>query len=227
MLPALCIAIDLQHVLSRSSSSVRFKDGLAACVHSPRPQAVGRICLPHSWYRRRCAVHLFEATILLTPSRAAACGKSSSLNEGSTMVSDTTVLSKSPMFTASWLSTVMNLLSSSKIFSLLRSWRPFYHLSETVTTRLLLRQELERAQEVFGGAWARSTFASRRSVLFCVAKTPFNFLQSYWPPHAAHHQLLVAVAVPCRDPTDVVWVAMTAGAHVRQCDPLPALPLAR
>ena len=34
------------------------------------------------------------------------------------------------------------------------------------------------------------TFASLRSVLSCITNTPFGFLQSYYPPHAAHHQLL-------------------------------------
>ena len=47
------------------------------------------------------------------------------------------------------------------------------------------------------GACARKTFASWRSVLSCLIKTLFGFLQSYWPPHAAYHRL--HCLFPCFD----------------------------
>ena len=68
------------------------------------------------------------------------------------------------------------------------------------------------------------------NVLSCIFKTSFGILQSYWPPHARAPPvalllllLLATVAVPYRDPPDVVStrVAMTVKTHVRQCDPCP------
>ena len=82
-----------------------------------------------------------------------------------------------------------------------------------------------RSHTPCGGACDRKTFASRRSVLSCGTKILFGFLQSYWPPLAAHDQLhcffLVDATMPRRDPPNVVFqrVPMTVRAHVRQCEP--------
>ena len=67
----------------------------------------------------------------------------------STTGSHTRILAKSPICTESWLSTVMNLRSSSIIFNLLRPWRPSnQHLHKTVTSRLLVRQERQCVHKI-------------------------------------------------------------------------------
>ena len=70
-----------------------------------------------------------------------------------------------------------------------------------------------------GGAWARNTFASLGSALSCVTKTPFGFLQLYWPPHAAPHQLHCFSS--CF--VDTHQMQSSIPRHARQCD--PSLPL--
>ena len=96
----------------------------------------------------------------------------------------------------------MNLISSSIIFKLLRSWRP----STSTNTRLSPP-----------GAWARKTLASRWSVLSCMTTTLFGFFQSNWPPNAAHQLLCFSCAL--LKPTRCSLQADTDDrAHVRQRD---------
>ena len=74
---------------------------------------------------------------------------------------------KTPIFTASWLSTV-DLPSSSIIFYVLSSWRPSSACTRLSPNCLLARSSSAHtnySHPPFGGAWARNTFASLRSVL--------------------------------------------------------------
>ena len=73
--------------------------------------------------------------------------------------------SRSPIFTASWLSALMNLLSSSVIFDLLCSWKPSTSTCTGLSSSNCWIAKRERAQTRFsrapyGGAWTRNTFAS-------------------------------------------------------------------
>ena len=90
---------------------------------------------------------------------------------------------------------LMNFLSSSMILNLLGSWRPLNeHLHRAVIFFSFwfpksLRALTKLSHTPCGGACARKALASRRSALSGMTKILFRFLQSYWPPHAAHHQL--------------------------------------
>ena len=72
-----------------------------------------------------------------------------------------------------------------------------------------------------GAASARNTFASRRSVLSCMAKILFAAFQWYRSPKAAHHQL--HCFFPCPDEIHQMQVfkreSVTMRAYVRQGDP--------
>ena len=94
------------------------------------------------------------------------------------------------------------------------------HLHKTVTSRLLIRQELERAQEVL-------TNTNRRSVsskhIRHAAVPPVALAATRGAPQVALLHLLVAVLR--RDPPDCLHTGSddSEGTQTRQCD--PSLPL--
>ena len=103
-----------------------------------------------------------------TVPRSLACGKSSLLNSGSTMESDTKVACKSPIFYC--LVTVDQLsrhLQPSSFFETLHQ-----PLRKTVTSQLLVRRELESVHEILAHAlrWSMETkncrLAAVRAVLY-------------------------------------------------------------
>ena len=75
--------------------------------------------------------------------------------------------------------------------SLQQTWNNYTNL--TVAIFPLVCQALKRVDQVFAGSlWCRMSpkkCASRLSVLSCMTKTLVGPFQSYWPPHASHHQL--------------------------------------
>ena len=58
--------------------------------------------------------------------------------------------------------------------------------------RLLVRQKLESAYGILARTLWRSVGPKHLLLAgvcaACLTKTPFGFIQLYWPPHAAHHQ---------------------------------------
>ena len=94
---------------------------------------------------------------------------------GPTTWSANEYFSKSPIFTASWLSTLMSLLDSFIIFNLHCSRRPSTSTCTVLSpARLLVRHDLESTREMLARTLRRSV-----GLVF----------QLYWPPHEAHHQL--------------------------------------
>ena len=125
---------------------------------------------------------------------------------------------------------LMNLLGSSIIFDVapenvnehiheapsLLPFRPPSSLSAYLFAKSL-RAPTRCSHAPCGGAWARNTFASLGSALSCVTKTPFGFLQLYWPPHAAPHQLHCFSS--CF--VDTHQMQSSIPRHARQCDQRP------
>ena len=92
-----------------------------------------------------------------------------SLLLGPTTLIGTGCFCKSPILTASCLSTLLNLLSSCITFNLLCSCRrPRGHLRPSDDSQISLRVHTRFSHALCGGARARKTFASLGSALSCV-----------------------------------------------------------
>ena len=63
----------------------------------------------------------------------------------------------------------------------------YNHLDWAVAVESAL---IKLSQTPCGAACARKTLGSRRFMLSGMTKNLLGALQSYWPPHAAHHQLV-------------------------------------
>ena len=86
-------------------------------------------------------------------------------------------------------------------------------LNRAVTIFLLVRQQLERtdqgSQSPKGAACDLTPFASVALTPSCRTSILLGASQSYWPPHAAHHQLecffILLLPSPCPVDTQQMW----------------------
>ena len=149
----------------------------------------------------------------------------SSLNFGPTNRSATGYLFRSPTFTASWLSVMMNLLNTSIILTLLRSWRSSQSRSTgAVAPSLLIGQVHQGAKVVLSRFLRRCVrfeyprIAGIRTVLYdqyLVRILPMVLAK----PHAAHHQL--HCFFPCFVETVPFDVYNISSVHLRHAHSSP------